>query len=282
MEILKSFGNKKIGYIDFDTTISSESLQLPCLKSKDCYIILYAEEGSTISTDFVAYKTEQDTLFFFSIGQQFQIADNTRGKLIYFNPEFYCIAFHDKELTCDGILFNNVFETPFIKLTDDENSSFGRICDEIKQELSQDDHWIEEMTRTKLKELIIKASRAWLIRKPEQKGLGTTEDAVTRIFSQLVEANYNKYHSVTEYAELLHISSKTLYRKIVDEKSTSPNIIIKNRIMLQAKRLLANTDLTVKEISAQLGYEDQSYFIRFFKIQTGKSPIEFRKKANEN
>lgn len=280
MEVLKSFGNKKIGYLDFDTTIQFDSL--PCRESRDCYIILYAQAQSTIITDFIEYKTLNDTLFFFSVGQQFQIADNSKGEMIYFNPEFYCIAFHDKELTCDGVLFNNVFETPYIILTNEENSSFGRICDQIKHELNKDDYWTEEMTRTKLKELIITASRAWLNRIPEQRGMGTTEDAVTRKFSHLVEANYHRYHSVAEYAELLYMSPKTLYRKIVDEKGTSPNVLIKNRIILQAKRLLVNTDLTVKEISAQLGYEDQSYFVRFFKIQTEKSPIEFRKTANKN
>lgn len=49
-----------------------------------------------------------------------------------------------------------------------------------------------------------------------------------------------------------------------------------------APRLLANTDLTVKEIAVQLGYDDQSYFFRFFKIQTEKSPIEFRKIQSKN
>lgn len=282
MEILKTFGNKKIGYIHFDTTIPFDSLSLPCQKSNDCYVILYAKSGSTITTDFVVYKNQKDTLFFFNVGQQFQIGDKSRGELIYFNPEFYCIAFHDKELTCDGVLFNNVFENPYITLTDDENSSFTRIISEIKQQLDKEDYWTEEMTRTKLKELIITASRAWLERTPDQKDMGTAEDEVTRKFSHLVEVNYHQFHSVAQYAELLHISPKTLNRKIVTEKGTSPNTIIKNRIILQAKRLLANTDLTVKEISAQLGYDDQSYFVRFFKIQTAKSPIEFRKTANEN
>ncbi|WP_170250038.1 helix-turn-helix domain-containing protein [Sphingobacterium allocomposti] len=226
------------------------------------------------------YRTERDTLFFFNIGQQFQIGNNSRGKLVYFNPEFYCIAFHDKELTCDGVLFNNVFETPSIVVEEHENVSFNRIMDEIKQELSKEDYWTEEMSRTKLKELIITASRAWLDRTPDQKGLGTIEDELSRKFSQLVETNYHKLHSVSEYAALLHISPKTLNRKIVKEKGTSPNTFVKNRIILQAKRLLAHTDLSVKEISAQLGYDDQSYFVRFFKIQTEKSPLEFRKTAS--
>ncbi|HML65109.1 MAG TPA: AraC family transcriptional regulator [Dysgonomonas sp.] len=279
MEILKSFAQKKIGYISFDAAIQLDGLSFPCTVSGDCYIILFAETGSTVISDFVEYKADRDTLFFFNIGQQFQLGNNTKGELVYFNPEFYCIAFHDKELTCDGVLFNNVFETPSIALSLDESISFRKVIDEIKRELNTEDHWTEEMARTKLKELIITASRSWLERSSDQKGLGTTEDELSRKFSQLVETNYQKNHSVADYAELLFISPKTLNRKIVREKGISPNIIIKNRIILQAKRLLVNTDLTVKEIAAQLGYEDQSYFVRFFKIHTGKTPIEFKRMA---
>lgn len=279
MEILRSFGQKKIGYLQLDTTIPFDSVSLPCHKSGDCYIILFAGSGSTVISDFVEYKAEQDTLFFFNIGQQFQMDNNTEGELVYFNPEFYCIAFHDKELTCDGVLFNNVFETPSITLTEDEGISFRKVIAEIKGELNREDYWTEEMTRTKLKELIITASRSWLDRSPEQKGPRTMEDALNRKFSELVETNYHKNHSVVDYAELLFISPKTLNRKIVREKGISPNTIIKNRIILQAKRLLINTDLTVKEIAAQLGYDDQSYFVRFFRIQTGKSPFEFKRRA---
>lgn len=279
MELLKSWGNKKIGYIQFDTTTQVDSFTPPCRNSGDCYVILYAQRGSTIKADFSGYKAEHDTLFFFNIGQQFQLDDNTKGNLVYFNPEFYCIAFHDKELTCDGVLFNNVFDTPNITLTENEGNLFSRITAELKTELQKDDYWTEEMVRTKLKELIITASRLWIERTPEQKGMGTKEDEISRKFSQLVEINYNKLHSVSQYAALLFISPKTLNRKIVREKGTSPNTIIKNRIILQAKRLLVNTDLTVKEISAQLGYDDQSYFVRFFKIQTGESPAEFKKIA---
>lgn len=277
MELLKSFGNKKIGYIQLDAAIQSDSLSFPCWDSGDCYIILYAQKGSNLTADFSTYKAEQDTLFFFNIGQKFKLDDTTKGNLIYFNPEFYCIAFHDKELTCDGILFNNVFETPSIILTVTESNLFRRITAELKNELKKDDYWTEEMVRTKLKEFIITASRSWLKRTPEQKGMGAKEDEISRKFSQLVELNYNKLHSVSQYAELLFISPKTLNRKIVQEKGISPNIIIKNRIILQAKRLLINTDLNIKEIAAQLGYDDHSYFVRFFKIQTQKTPADFKK-----
>lgn len=280
MEIFKSFGNKAVGHLHFNTAIPIDGyLPLPCQNTKNCFIILYAQCGATVTFDFVEHKTQQDTVFFFNIGQQFQLGKDSTGELVYFNPEFYCIAFHDKELSCDGVLFNNFFETPSLILTKDESALFRKIIDEIKIELNKEDYWTEEMTRTKLKELIITASRTWISRVPDQKDFGKSEDGLSRKFSQLVEANYHELHSVAAYAELLFVTPKLLNRKILREKGIPPNVIIKKRIILQAKRLLVNTDLTVKEISDQLGYNDQSYFIRFFKIQTGRSPIEFRKIA---
>jgi AraC-like DNA-binding protein len=99
---------------------------------------------------------------------------------------------------------------------------------------------------------------------------------LARKFSQLVEQNYRTIHSVADYASMLNLTPKNLNRKIVTEKQIAPNTIIKNRIILQAKRLLVNTTLSIKEIAVYLGYEDYSYFVRFFKSQTGSSPLTFR------
>lgn len=278
MEISKYFGSKKIGYLSFDPTSPVDKKFLPGKTTKDYYVILYITKGSRITVDFIEHDILQDSLFFFNMGQHFHIDPTSSGSLIYFNPDFYCIAFHDKELTCDGILFNNVYMAPSIAMHHHEAAAFSGLIEEIKIELGKEDFWTEEMARTKLKQLVIMSSRCWMRKYPDQTGLGTADTDLGRKFSQLVERYYNKFHSVAEYADLLHVSPKTLNRKIVSEKKTSPNVLIKNRIILQAKRLLAYTELTTKEVASQLGYIDQSYFVRFFKIQTGDSPLTFRKK----
>ena len=57
-----------------------------------------------------------------------------------------------------------------------------------------------------------------------------------------------------------------------------PNEVIKNRIILEAKRLLVHTVMTAKEIAYELGYEDPAYFSRLFFIKTGESPSGFKSK----
>lgn len=93
MEVLKSFGNKKIGYIQFDTTLSFDNLQLPCQKSKGCYVILYAESGSNITSDFVEYRTERDTLFFSISDNSFRPAITAEVSWFISIPSFIVLPF---------------------------------------------------------------------------------------------------------------------------------------------------------------------------------------------
>ncbi|MPT33342.1 MAG: helix-turn-helix domain-containing protein, partial [Chryseobacterium sp.] len=80
-----------------------------------------------------------------------------------------------------------------------------------------------------------------------------------------------------DYAEMLFITPKSLSKKIGLLSKETPNDIIKNRIILESKRLLAHTTMSVKEIAYSLNYEDDAYFVRFFTKNAGVSPTSFRK-----
>ena len=265
--------DKMIGYFDFfgmpDGIVSNT------VWFDENYKIVFLKEGR-VNVDFVDYDFEESTLLFFSIGQQFKISKNSEGSIVYFNPNFYCIAFHDKELACDGLLFDNVFELPFIALTAHQRDIFQKILISIKEEIAVKDFWAEEMIKTYIKQVVIFATRTLAKKDYDIYHPVSFDKELARKFSQLVEQNYRTIHSVADYASMLNLTPKNLNRKIVTEKQIAPNTIIKNRIILQAKRLLVNTTLSIKEIAVYLGYEDYSYFLRFFKSQTGSSPLTFR------
>jgi AraC-like DNA-binding protein len=92
-----------------------------------------------------------------------------------------------------------------------------------------------------------------------------------------VEQKYKEGLSVSEYANLLNISTKTLAdltNKIVFK---TPSSLIQERVILEAQRLLSHSSLNVNQISYQLGFDDPSYFVKYFKKHTNNSPITFRK-----
>ena len=98
----------------------------------------------------------------------------------------------------------------------------------------------------------------------------------TLLFRDLLETNYTNLKSVSDYAQLIFISEKRLGQATTKVLGKSPKEVINDRILLEAKRLLVHTNLSIKEIGQELGFEDPAYFVRYFKKNTKTSPVEFR------
>ena len=95
-------------------------------------------------------------------------------------------------------------------------------------------------------------------------------------FSNLLNSNYSKKHLVSQYADILRLPPKELLRAFKRRGYEKPSEVIRDRILLEVKKLLVNTDLDVKQIGSKLGFEDPAYFARFFKKNTGITALEFR------
>jgi len=274
--MLKQFAYKQFGFLSFK---KEESIPEQLSQLTDFIKVLFLKAGGNIVIDFKNHKTTSDTLFFINKSQVYKLSDTGKceGIILYYNRDFYCVEIHDNEVSCDGILYNNVFEIPAIQLSKTESDTVQRIFDEIKYETNNEDVANEEMIRILLKQIIIKATRIWKTEHKFHEPAKTNELEFIRKFSQLVELHFKNLHTVADYAKLLFITPKNLNKKVTQFGNQSPNEIIKDRIMLEAKRLLAHSSLTIKEIGYNLGYEDDAYFIRLFIKQTGISPQQFRK-----
>ena len=99
---------------------------------------------------------------------------------------------------------------------------------------------------------------------------------VARAFCAMVEQSYASVHSVAGYANALGYSSKTITRASLEATGLTPKQVIDGRRTLEARRLLAHTDLTVCTVGRQLGFEDPANFCKFFTRATGMSPGAFR------
>ena len=110
----------------------------------------------------------------------------------------------------------------------------------------------------------------------EKKLIGDKLDIV-RKYNLLVENHYRKQHQVKFYAAQLYKSPKTLSNVFALYNHKSPLLVIQERVLLEAKRLLFYTNKTSKEIAYELGFEDASHFSKFFKKHTRQVPTDFRK-----
>ncbi len=243
----------------------------------DAYSIYWIKDGKgTYNIDFESYSFDGNVLFFLSPGQVFTV-DSEKVKEAYkltFVRDFYCIQIHDAEVACNGVLFNNVYETPFVKPCAEDTKKLSFILDSLMDEFKRNETAQYDMLQSYLKQFIIHSVR---VKKEHHVIKNNEETKLFKDFSLLVNQNFKTLHSVTDYAGRLGISPKSLTKHFQKIGSQTPSDFIKNRIVLEAKRQLIYTDNSVKQIAYDIGFNDSAYFTRFFKKATQKSPLQFKK-----
>lgn len=192
-----------------------------------------------------------------------------------FNREFYCIADHDEEVSCNGILFFGTQDLPIISIPPDQERKFELLLEVVQEEFRTVDTIQGDMLQMLLKRLIIICTR---LAKEQHivKSLNDAQIDTIRQFNVLVDMHFRTKRKVKDYAELLHKSPKTLSNLFATYNHQTPQQIIQDRVVLEAKRLLLFSEKQTQEIAYDLGFEDPAYFSRFFKKQAGLTPSAFR------
>lgn len=109
-----------------------------------------------------------------------------------------------------------------------------------------------------------------------------TADSFTMRFQTLVEASYRKERRVEFYAAELGVTPKALTMRTSRTLGRSARNYILERVLLEAKRLLSQSDESVANIGYELGFDDPNYFTRFFNDQAELTPSEFRQRAKKH
>ncbi|MFF4895120.1 helix-turn-helix domain-containing protein [Streptomyces sp. NPDC001068] len=101
-------------------------------------------------------------------------------------------------------------------------------------------------------------------------------DTTFTLFRDAVEKDFAANHSVSAYADALGYSRRTLVRAVRAATGETPKGFIDKRVVLEAKRLLAHTDLPIGRVGAAIGFPDAANFSKFFHLHTGQTPVAFR------
>lgn len=95
-------------------------------------------------------------------------------------------------------------------------------------------------------------------------------------FRSRLETALGASHHVRDHARELGDSERTLSRACLDVTGRTAKQVLSDRLVLEAKRLLAHSDLTAAAVASQLGFDEPTNFQRFFKRQTGLTPGAFQ------
>lgn len=242
------------------------------------HVFLFENCRPTHYVDFEAIKIEPYSLLFIDKDRvhQFDQLLNYDGHVLIFTDNFFCTTETDTKFLRSSILFNDLAGKPTIKLKKAEFEKYTGICATITEELSlPSDSAKHVLLKNLLHNFLLLAEREK--RKQGYTELRKSPDLdYTLLFRDALESNYTKLKSVNDYVKLICISEKRLGQATAKVLGKSPKEIINARILLEAKRLLVHTNLSIKEIGQELGFEDPAYFVRYFKKNTTTTPVEFR------
>lgn len=243
--------------------------------SDECYHIILLKGRGKIFIDLVEYDFSEYTILFTTPYQNFKIITPSSFEVVWasFHGDFYCIEYHKKEVACNGLLFNNIYLFPHFNLEKEVLEEIEGILDKISA-LEISEPYADAVMKSYL-QVVLALSSKKKNQLLDAQNLNEDFHEVKR-FQNLVEQYFIQERSPSFYAEKLHISPNALSKKIRREFAKTPSQIIQERVILEAKKQIHLTRKSIKEIAAELHFDDELYFSKYFKKHTQVSPSQFR------
>jgi AraC-like DNA-binding protein len=254
------------------------------LPRSNYFTIYWVREGAgTFQADFGSYPFRANSLLSL-VPYQFSRMRSTaplRGRMIQFHANFFCIETHHEEVGCNGVLFNNLYGFPVVRLDAGHAEEFARLFEDMSRELRAGALAHSEVLVAYLKIFLVQATRLKLQQQDVSDARAERPPEMLSRLQELIEAHFRKQHAPAHYAEQLAMAPKSLARVVKTHLHKTLTELIRERIVKEAKWELLHTTKPVKQIAADLGFDDMFYFSRLFKRATGCSPSFFREYETE-
>lgn len=274
---LKQFKGNKDPEPDFYIkTFQEHKTQHPFVMqphAHDFYLLMLFTKGSgTHRIDFSDYTVKRGSVFFMSPAEthSWKLSDNANGYVLFFNPAFYLM----------DVLPRKIKYLPFFN--PDDNMNMGQLKEsDIKPIERIIEHMLAESKDTTVfQKNILRSYLDILLYKLANllhpKNTGIRESMVIPTLLSLIEEEYTAHHPISFYTEKLQVNAQRLNALCKLQLNKTVNKLLQERLMTEARRLLAYSTLTISEIAFELNFSDNSYFNRFFKRMEGITPEHFR------
>lgn len=248
------------------------------------YTIIWAKEAcGKHYIDYREYDIKPNKVFFVSPGQVHQVLvhKNATGDVILFTREFLNRYDINEEFIYNLGLFADVPDTPPLSITEEGGKILETITQNIALAMQEDAPFKYERIGAYVKLFLIECNRYAIIPKEDFPEFDQSGTQIVKNFKKLLEENFQRWHKVSDYAAKLNITPDYFNNVLKSAIGKSAKEYIQYRIVLEAKRLGVHTNLSSKEISFSLGFDDPSHFSRFYKNVEKESFSTFRQALKE-
>lgn len=246
------------------------------------YVVMWVTVGAGMHMiDFTDYPIQADTIFCIAPGQvhQWEKGQELKGYALAFTEDFLGLNPVIINFLTELTLFDPFDYKPVLYLSNQEVKKLQTILDWLKQAYE-----IDEFGRTAILQSLLQMFLIYLQRFSPTTSISPLQTAnheLTHQLRHLIEKNYLTHQKVQAYANLIGVTANHLTESVKAATGRTASSYIRQRLSLEAKRMLVHTPKTIQEISQALGFKDPSYFSRFFKRETEHSPTNFRIKFRE-
>ncbi|SEO73090.1 AraC-type DNA-binding protein [Mucilaginibacter gossypiicola] len=247
---------------------------------KDYYFFVLVKSGDNRHwIDFVPYTVKPNT-FYFTVPQQIHLKEHSapmEGLMMSFTNEF--LQLEDNRILQQLPIIQNPAAAHEIQLSPADLTFVEDTMRKMLIEFNADGTWRNQMLTSWLRVLVIYLSR--LYSEQYNETCVTLNYCLLKSFQALIGEHYATQHDVAAYAEKLNLTPGHFTEVIKQQSGKTAIAHIHERLIVEAKRRLLHTELSVKQIADELGFEDAAYFNRFFKRLTDTTPIAFRMEIRE-
>lgn len=240
----------------------------------DFYLILFVEKGRGVHTiDFVQYPVKAKSIFLMTPGQvhNWKLSEDVDGFIIFFTRAFY-----EMQLSHNSLLefpfYHSLTATPVIRPTTDQSLNFSML--RMFEEYGKTETPDLRMLRAYLDVFLLESAKSYDV---SYRAVTHGNTFKLRKLEQLIDEKFRSLKKPSDYGELMNLAPSYLNNICKDSLGKTLTDVIQDRLLLEAKRMFAYSDMNVNEVAANLNFTDASYFVRWFKRQNGNTPDEFRK-----
>jgi len=249
---------------------------LPECRMEVYFIALLHEGEIQVESDLMAYTLQAPALFAMAptaIRKFVQGSRDFRSEVIFFEKAFFLQHLSDATFLDKYPFFYEQGHPPLPL----EASTYQDLCgyvDLIRRQVARSTRNSPDIVRSVLQIILLEVNN---LQPAQSSETGYSHNRlIYSVFRQNLERHFLVERRVAFYAQAQHLSSKYFSGVIQQQTGKTAGELIDERVLLEARALLQNKELTISQVAGMLNFEDASYFGKYFKNLVGISPLSFR------